>query len=299
MSFIHSKLNILLLLIMPLHAFSQADTTEVTSVADTGKSSIGSVHSLYSSLGYGSNMIYLGSTISQNQSFSFSTMTYGFNNEFFVSASAYHLSNFSPFIPFYNLSLNYSHSFNTWFDISAGLSRYQIEKTLNDTLFNSFTYGYLSLGVDWRLLYSKISAGGLLADENQAFFQFRNSRYFQTPEFFKNKASVSFDPYVNLIFGTLIKAESSTEVTYVSSDPFHQKGNGGMGSPTSSTSNSTTISYSKFFGLMEIEFGLPVSLNFDRISIEASSSYVLPTSKSNIIISGGFVFLLSGTLRIF
>ena len=168
---------------------SQSDTNEIVSVADTGKSAKANTgHSLYSSLGYGSNMIYLGSTISQNQSFGFTTMTYGFNNEFFASASAFHLTNFSPFLSFYNFSLNYSHAFNSWFDISLGVSRYQLNKTLSDTLFSSFTYGELTVGIDWRLLYSKISAGGLLADENRAYFQFRNSRYFQTPEFFRDKA---------------------------------------------------------------------------------------------------------------
>ena len=302
MFFIPSKLKILLLLVLPLNAFSQTDTAKIISVADTGTSfKSGSVHSLYSSLGYGSNMIYLGSTISQNQSFSFATMTYGFNNEFYASASAFHLPNFSPFLSFYNFSLNYGHAFNTWFDISIGLSRYQLDKTLSDTLFSSFTYGDITLGIDWRLLYSKISAGGLLADKNQAYFQFRNSRYFQTPEFFKDKVFVSFDPYINLIFGTIIKAESSTETTYTTSDPFRPKGSGGWNtsSTTSSSASSTNISYSKIFGLMEIEFGLPVSLNFDRTTIEAGASYVLPTYKNDFIAPGGFVFLLSASFRIF
>jgi hypothetical protein len=302
MSFIRSKLNIILLLSLPLNAFSQSDTTEIVSVADTGKSAkAGTGHSLYSSLGYGSNMIYLGSTISQNQSFGFTTVTYGFNNELFASASAIHLTNYSPFLPFYNFSLNYGHAFNSWFDISLGLSRYQLDKSQSDTLFSSFSYGDVTLGIDWRLLYSKITAGGLLADENQAFFQFRNSRYFQTPEFFRNKIFVSFDPYINLVFGTLIKAESSTEISYTSSDPFRPKGSGGLSTTatTSSTTLSTNILYSKIFGLMEVEFGLPVSINFDRITIEAGASYVLPTYKSDFITPGGFVFLLSGSFRIF
>lgn len=112
---------------------------------------------------------------------------------------------------FYIGSLNYSHVINNWFDISAGVYRYQVDQSLTDTLFSSFTYGDLTLGFDWKLLYSKISAGGLFAEENQAYFQLRNSRYFQTPEFFKGKANISLDPYANLLFGTVTEVVTSND----------------------------------------------------------------------------------------
>ena len=104
--------------------------------------------------------------------------------------------------------------FNSWFDISAGVYRYQVHPSLADTLLRNFTYGDLTLGIDWRLIYSKISVGTLLSDENQTYFQIRNSRYFQTQEFSRKKFYFSFDPYINLLLGPRYKIESQTE-TYL------------------------------------------------------------------------------------
>ena len=113
-----------------------------------------------------------------------------------------------PLLAFYTGSLNYNHAFNSWFDISAGVYRYQVHPSLADTLLRNFTYGDLTLGIDWRLIYSKISVGTLLSDENQTYFQIRNSRYFQTPEFSRKKFYISFDPYINLLLGPRYKIES-------------------------------------------------------------------------------------------
>ena len=179
----------IILFLLPLEILAQSGSAIALTAKDTSRTDI-AVHSFYSGAGYGSNMIYLGSTISQNQPYGYGSLTYGFKNQFYASVSAVHLSGLNPYLSFYIGALNYSHVFNKWFDISAGLSRYYVVPSLTDTLFNSFTYGDLTLGFDWKLLYSKISAGGLFSSENQAFFQFRNSRYFQTPELFKGKANI-------------------------------------------------------------------------------------------------------------
>lgn len=261
---------------------------------DTSKDeSISSRHSFFGGAGYGSNMIYLGSTISQNQPYGYAALSYGFNNELYASFSSVHLSGIDPFLSFHIGSLNYSHVFNSWFDISAGLYRYQVSPSLRSTLFSNFTYADLTLGFDWRLIYSKISAGGLLSEENQAYFQFRNSRYFKTPEFFKSKANISFDPYANLLFGTVIEAKTSTETTFIMSTP-------SRGWRMYRSATTTTTSYSKKFGLVETEFGLPVAFNMDFMTIEAEVSYVLPVyDDPDFPGSKGFIFMLSGYFRIF
>ena len=222
----------LFLLLLPLEILAQTGTDISPTAKDTSKTDI-ATHSFYSGAGYGSNMVYLGSTISQNQPYGYGSLTYGFKNQLYASVSAVHLSGLNPFLSFYIGALNYTHVFNNWFDISAGVSRYQVVPSLTDTLFNSFTYGDLTLGFDWKLLYSKISVGGLFSTESQAFFQFRNSRYFQTPELFKGKASISFDPYVNLLLGTVTEVETNTETTsyYSISSPYRKWRNNGNGIP--------------------------------------------------------------------
>ena len=293
-SFSRVNLYCILIILVPLNVVSQTDSVQtLTNPADTSKTiSTGSQHSLYTGIGYGSNLIYLGSTISQDQPYGYGALTYGFKNEFYATVSAIHLSRLDPFLAFYTGSLNYTHVFNSWIDISAGVSRYQVNSSLADTLFSNFTYGDLNLGIDWRLIYSKLSVGGLFSDENQAYFQLRNSRYFQTPEFFKNKVYVSFDPYVNLLFGTLLKTETSTETSVTIAFPFRKWRLKRQSTPE--------ITYSRKFGIMEVDFGLPVALNTDFMTVEAEANYILPVYEDpDFPGPKGFVFMLSCSVRIF
>ena len=130
-----------LFILSPDAGLSQ-ETTSVSlqkdELASEGKHK--SSHSLFGSLGYGSNMIYMGSNVSQDKPFYSGSLTYGYKNEFFASVSTSHLSAFDPFIAFSTLSLGYNHTFNKWFDISLGLSGYQVNSQLTETLFNSFLY---------------------------------------------------------------------------------------------------------------------------------------------------------------
>lgn len=260
------------------------DTSDIASGA--------SIHSLFAGAGYGSNMIYLGSTISQNQPFEYGSFAYSLRSSFTASLSAVHLNGMKPFGAFYIGSLGYNHVFNDWFDISGGVYRYQVSKSLNDTLFNNFTYADLTFGIDWKLLYSKISVGGLFSEEDKAYYQFRNSRYFQTPDFFRGKANISFDPYINTLFGSIIKIVSSTGTQYTYSTPGHKWKNKDRGS--------VLTSYSKKLGLMEVDFGVPVALNTDNMTLEAETDYILPVYNSeDYPRPKGFVFMLTLFFRIF
>jgi hypothetical protein len=251
-----------------------------------------SAHAIYAGAGYGSNMIYLGSTISGNLPFEYASVAYGYRNSLSASVSAVHLNSTKPFGAFYIGSITYSHTFNSWFDISTNIYRYQVASSLTDALFSSFVYADLTLGFDWRLLYSKISAGGMFSKENTSYFQLRNSRYFQTPDFFRGKASVSFDPYFNMLFGTLVSAETGTTTVYTYSQPGRKW----------RFKNPDQITYTNFvkrFGLLEMDFGLPVSLNTDSFTIEAEADYVLPLHDTpDYPGPRGFIFTLSAFFRI-
>lgn len=280
---------------------ASAQTADSTSSATGPGTSAGKVHSLYAGGGYGSNMIYLGSTMSQDNPYGYAALSYGFHNKLYATVSAVHLSSADPLAAFFIGSLTYSHPFNDWFDISAGLYRYQVDPSLADTLFGSFTYGDLTLGFDWNILYTKISAGALFSEESQDFYQVRNSRYFQTPEFFRGKANISFDPYVNLMFGNITEATSSTDTVeyYSVSSPFRKWRNGANGTTSGSTVN-TTYSYSNRFGLLEIDFGLPVDFNTDFMTIGIEPSYVIPLYDDTYYPGAkGFVLSASIIFRIF
>lgn len=249
---------------------------------------------LYGGIGYGNNMIYLGSTISQDQPYAYTALSYAISREFHISFSSIHLSGFSPILPINSGSVTWSHIFNSWFDISAGLSGYIVAPSLRDSLFGNFTYSDLTLGVDWRIIYTKVSLGGLISNYTQAYLQFRNSRYFETPDIFRGRANISFDPYINIIAGTIITAEtvSSTDTVFSKIPP--------GGGPRRRLVNTTGTVYSRKFGLLEADIGLPVSLNFNKLSVEVEAGYVLPLSSDySAYISKGFVLMASAYFRIF
>ncbi|MCA1742180.1 MAG: hypothetical protein LC630_06915, partial [Bacteroidales bacterium] len=249
------------------------------------------VHSFYAGAGYGSNMVYLGTTMSQDHSFGYSSLSYGLNDKLYLSATGYSISGFSPFLAFYSLGLSFNHAFNSWFDISTGLSRYGVAGSLRDTLFSNFTYADATLGFDWRILYSKISLGGLFADGSQFYLQTRHSRYFETPSFAGDKAFFSFDPYVNILFGKMISIETTDGITTTISPGYRSSRNSGSGSSTT---------YTESFGPMEIDFGLPIAFSYDFFTLEIEPGYVLPLySESGATGMKGFLFMASAFFRIF
>lgn len=315
-------LIIILLPLLYLKGFSQTDTTSADQNNSSSKSGQTiSDHSMFTGIGYGSSSIYEGSAITQNQTFGYTTLMYGFKNEFYASASVFCLFDSNPLAYIYSYSLNYSHSFKKRFDISTTIARFQFPKEDTDTILNNITYGDLAVGIDWRLFLTNISLSGLYTDKTHntnLYFQVKNSRYFQTPDFFKGKAFVSFNPYINLMAGPRIKTEISTVIseintltpsTIADSQSSSENGNtlsegslysSSLPSTTTTTSVFSTTSYSKKFGMLEVNLGLPVALNFKSFSLQAEAGYTLPVY-SDIYLPRprGFFFMFSGLIRIF
>ncbi|MGB8489892.1 MAG: hypothetical protein WCE64_02430 [Bacteroidales bacterium] len=291
---LHKGFRFILLLLLSVNLSAQNSPLSPLPQKDTLKSGPGArTHSLYGGAGYGSNLIYLGSTISRNNPYYYTNFTYSYKNSLYAAITPVNLSGFDPWMAFFIASVSYNHVFNSWFDISTSAYRYQVAPSLRNTLFNNFTYGDLTLGFDWKLLYTKVSVTGLLADENQSYFQIRNSRYFQTPEFFKGKADISFDPYVNVLFGTLEEITTTTLPDITVASPGH-------GWSRYYTGTSTISSTSRKFGPLEADFGLPVAFNTSFMTLEAEVDYILPFYNESVYPgSKGFVFLFSAFFRIF
>jgi len=280
-------------LVFTISAQSVPHSAAVSDTAATGDKE--GIHSFYAGTGFGSNMLYLGTTISQDHGFGYASVSYGLVDKLYLTAAGYTISNFTPFTAFYSLGLNFSHAFNSWFDISSGISRYNVAESLRDTLFSNFTYADATLGFDWRILYTKLSAGGLFADGGQFYLQTRHSRYFETPSFARDKAFFSFDPYVNILLGNMVTIETTggRSETTVSPGyrPWRKQGQG-------STIPGTR--YSESFGLMEIDFGVPVAFSFDFFTIEIEPGYIIPLySDSGTSGTEGFLLMASIFFRIF
>jgi hypothetical protein len=286
------------LLLIPLSIKAQDDSASVSLIENSDASAQkASPHSFYTSLGLGNNMI-VASTVTTSQPYYYGSLVYGLNNKFFVSASTFHLPKFEPFIAYSAFGVNYSHAFSSWFDISAGAYRYHVPDELTDTLFSSFFYGDITLGIDWRLIYSRISFGSILSETSRGYLQLKNSRYFQTPEFSRKKAFISFDPYINLVMGSMTKTITNGETVIGIDSPIRKSGSGtgsGSGSGTSPTTTTST-----FFGPIEVDLGLPVGFNYGNIIFEIEPGYVLPMYTDPEISSPeGFTFIINCFIRIF
>ena len=286
---------VMMLQAMTLSISAQPESGSVAvsdSAASGGKESI---HSFYAGTGFGSNMLYLGTTISQDHGFGYASASYGLRDKLYLTAAGYTISNFTPFTAFYSLGLNFSHAFNSWFDISSGISRYNVAESLRDTLFSNFIYADATLGFDWRILYSKLSVGGLFAGEGQLYLQTRHSRYFETPSFARDKAFFSFDPYVNVLFGNLVSIETTGGVTETTVSPGYR--------PWSRQDQGTITPgtrYSETFGLMEIDFGVPIAFSYDFLTLEIEPGYVIPLySETGTSGTKGFLLMASIFFRIF
>lgn len=260
--YLHFVPLVFILMAHPLISMCQSDTTGVKVKSKSSK------HSLYGMLNYGSNMIYLGSTISDNHPYLSTSLIYGLDNKFFLSAATSHINKFSPFVALYNISGSYNKTVNSWFDYSANVAFYSTPESLKETLFNNFGLFNLTTGFDWKLLYTKLSVSEIVSKSNSTYLQVRNSHYFQTGQFFRQKAFLSFDPNINVLFGRLVKIETTSELSQVgNAPPFkHLK----------KRHNNVSTTYSYVFGMMDTEFSMPVTLNLNNMSLEAEALYILP-----------------------
>jgi hypothetical protein len=248
-------------------------------------------HTLYCGTGYGSNMIYLESTISRGRPYYSVMLTYGFMNSFYLSVSSSHIERTSPFMAFSSLAVSYRHTFNKWFDISADLAGYKTAKVLEQTLFSDFAFINFTSGFDWKILYTKLSLGAVFSVNNKGYIQLKNSRYFQTHELFNGKAFISFDPDVNLLFGDVVRIKTILgTVRYGYSSPLRY---------FRRIQHPTIESISSTFGLMNIEFSLPVTLNCRNFSIEGEPGYFLPAYKNKEYPApSGFSYFMTVYIRI-
>lgn len=265
----------------------------VAQVKETDSTNESSVQKslLFAGAAYGSDFIYMGSSISRHMPYYSGSLTYGLGNSLYISVSASHLSKTSPYVAFYSLSASYRHTVNSWFDYSIDLAGYKTPESLQNILFSDFALINLTTGFDWKLIYTKLSFGGLLSNASSGYVQIRNSHYFQTTQFFKGKAFLSFDPNINLLFGRLVKIESTTGITRFGNAPLFVQ--------TKKKQTNATFSYSYIFGMMDTEFSVPVTLNFTKFSIEAETIYILPTySNPDYPAPKGFSINISAYFRI-
>jgi hypothetical protein len=290
---IHVILCQAILLVVPSVLFCQPDNIVKKARADSVRNkSTENNHSFYAGTGAGSNMIYLGTSISENKPFYSAAVTYGYRNSFFVSASASHLYETRPYLAFYSAALNYHHVFNSWFDIAMDAAAYKTSQVLQDSVFSDFAYLNLTSGFDWKLLYTRISVCGVISENSGLFFMISNSRYFETAGFLHGKALVYFDPDFDILLGD--------QATIVTTSGTPQPGKAPPFSHAGKKTGNMPDVYDERFRLMDFEISLPVTFSYGKFSLEAQPNYLIQVhSDSAYPLPSGFSFFLNAIIKIF
>jgi hypothetical protein len=237
--------------------------------------------SLYIGAGYGSDLLYSGYSLSGNKPYYSMDLLYSFNKEWTASAAIYNLDGAGPAIAFYDVAVGYRRYFNSWLDAGASLSAYFTNPSIQDTYFGNFGYLTLTGGFDWRILYSRLVYSALLDDSGSHYLQFKNSHYFSTRDFWKDKAYMDFNPTLNFVFGDRYKwITPSNEQPSQEADP-------------------EQILESSF-GLMDMELSVPIAFNTTYFSIEAEPLYYIPIHKDpDFPADNGLFFFVNMYFRIF
>jgi hypothetical protein len=242
---------------------------------------------LYIGSNIGSNYFFLGQSHSGNKPYYSSDMTLMLKNGMWFSGAIYHLTDYKPFIGSYDLSVGWLTDFNKWLDGGFSVSRLVYPPASQEDPSIQYTYYQFQAGADWRVLYTSISAGVLVVEESEFYFQLKNSRYFQTGNILNGAAYFSFDPGISFLAGTISEWELSTAAGGI--------GGRGRRQPTTTTTYSTP----KSFKWMDVEISLPIGFSWKSFSIEPCLTYYYPFNLPDEIVSNkGFYVYASLYLKI-
>lgn len=257
-------------------AVESTDSTGMNASPKAGR------QSLYIGAGYGSDLLYSGYSLSGQKPYYSMDLLYRFNKEWTASAAIYHLDAAGPAIAFYDLAVGYRRYFNSWLDAGASLSAYFTNPSIQDVYFGNFAYLTVTGGFDWRILYSRLVYSALLDDSGSHYLQVKNSHYFSSSDFWKDKAYMDFNPTLNFVFGDRYKLITTGVQPHPGDSP------------------ADILNFESSFGLMDMEISIPIAFNTANFSIEAEPLYYIPIHKDpDFPAENGFFFFVNMYFRIF
>lgn len=223
-------------------------------------------HTFYTGAGYGSNLIYYGTSVSGNQPYYSAELLYAWDGGIWAGVGLFHLPGNQPFFSFVDLSAGYNYVINQVFDAGLSISQYFGGESLDTTLYSNYTFLSAKLGIDWGLAYTALSPGWLLAEANSFYLMVENSRFFRTPELGKNGNYFTINPGVSFMFGSY---------AWLTQMRRQGGGGGGQGPGPGGTKSfyNTTTELRENFRLLDLQLGVPIAFNTKRLSLEFEPAY--------------------------
>jgi hypothetical protein len=254
---------------------AEADTLKQTS-ADT----LRKARTLSLGLSYGNNSSFLGRYQSKTLPYLSADVSYVTKTGFWISVIAYDIHGTPSRTDEFDLLGGWSGDLSKRVDASFYYTKFffaENTELLKAYVSHSFS---ASLGLDWKILYTKATSSLIIGDSPDFFLIIDNSRYLEISRIFSKNDYISFEPRVSFIGGTQTFVESFYINQGVPGGPPGSKpgmgGPPGSGSPDGSTSGTTVSYYEKRFQMLSYEFSMPITYGFGNFAFEVSGRYSTP-----------------------
>lgn len=225
---------------------------------------------------WGNNSSFLGRNQAEKLPFLSTDLSYISKSGFWLSGVAYHIMNTANTVDEVDLTMGWSFYPSQRIDGGLYYSKFFFspESTLLKSTTGNAASGYL--GLDWTLLYSRLTSTVTFGGSTDFFLILDNSRYFGTGKLLHKGDSLSVEPRFSLIAGTQTFVESHMGMYPTSPDyspvsgPGRPAGPGGGTAQESSTTNFNILSY---------ELALPVTYSINNLSLEIVPRYSIPVNQ--------------------
>ena len=217
--------------------------------------------SFAAALSYGSNSAYFGRSQAVAFPYAAATLTYSAKSGLYGSVEFYNLLNTPTALDETDLTVGWNHALGKTTDVALSYSHFIFpanSELVKASVSNAFDAG---LGQDWGAFYSRLSATYLFGStprQGDGFLILENSRSFETKHGFGQHDYFAVEPVVSIAAGT--QSFGETALT---------KRNKGKGNVARSV---------RRFGLVDYEFGIPVSYYVGKLELSAGWRYVIPVN---------------------
>jgi hypothetical protein len=251
---------------------------------------------------YGNNSSFLGRYQTKVLPYYSADVSYKSKTGLWLSLLGYDITNTLTFMDEVDIIAGWNINLSKRIDVSAFYTRYFFREStelIKASVANTLT---AAAGLDWTLVYTKVSAHYNFGGTDDFFLVLDNSRYIEFPKVFSKRDYLSLDPRISIISGT----QTFVDTHYINrGTPLFNPPGGGPSPPRGrpgpgSGSTSTAESFQTTFNVLSYEFTLPASYTIGNLSFELTARYSIPvnllegdTSVPQFFFTGGILYSIS------
>lgn len=252
------------------------DSVEVVAKPDSISKKIRAV---FFGLTYGNNSSFLGRYQTEILPYYSADISYKSKTGFWLSLMGYDIRNDAVFLDEVDAMAGWSMDLSKRVDASIYYTRYFFNGSSGLIKSSVANTAAGSLGLDWGILYTKLTSYYIFGGANDFFLVLDNSRYIEFPHIFSRDDYISIEPKISVISGT----QTFVDTHYVNRGTplFEHPGNSSAahGKPMQGGPSVTAVESARTtFNILSYEFSLPVAYNTGNFSFELNGRYSIPVN---------------------